>query len=148
MVRFGPLGALLIAARITTVNLCRPPFGLTSRPLTWDAGQPNPYSTEGYVKLTLGLLDALGLRPGAGGPSAIGRNGEELAGRVVILGHSAGAQVALQVALAAPERVAGVVLVSPAIPASEAKEDSFLGKAVRAAWLPCRDFCVFGFSLL
>lgn len=108
----------------------RPPFGLTSRPLTWGADEPNPYSTEGYVKLSLGLLDALGLKPGVSPPAA-GAGGEALGGRVVLLGHSAGAQVVMQVALAAPERVAGVVLVSPAIPASDAKEDSFIGKAVR-----------------
>lgn len=163
------LATATFCSRLTALLPCRPPtrppFGLTQRPLEWDPQSPNPYSTEGYVKLTLGLLDNLGLRPDQPDQRADPPRGAHVqGGRVVLLGHSAGAQVALQArarahvrpllqrcklclltnvthstfssslsqaALAAPNRIAGVILVSPAIPASAAKEDSFIGKAVR-----------------
>lgn len=73
----------------------RPAFGLTERPLEWTG--VNPYSGAAQVALATGLLDALGVD------------------RAVLVGNSAGGRVAVDVALAAPERVAGLVLVSPAV---------------------------------
>jgi pimeloyl-ACP methyl ester carboxylesterase len=73
----------------------RPAFGLTERPLEWTG--VNPYSGEGQVTLATGLLDALQVD------------------KAVLVGNSAGGRVAVDVALAAPERVAGLVLVSPAV---------------------------------
>ena len=76
----------------------RPAFGLTERPAAGSWGRDrNPYGPEAQVAYTLGLLDAYGLE------------------RAVLVGHSAGGALALQVALAAPERVAGLVLISPAV---------------------------------
>ncbi len=76
----------------------RPAFGLTERPAarSWGRG-PNPYGPEAQVAYTLGLMDAYGLE------------------RALLVGHSAGGSLALQVALAAPERVAALVLISPAV---------------------------------
>jgi pimeloyl-ACP methyl ester carboxylesterase len=75
----------------------RPAFGLTERPLrgTWEG--TNPYSPQGQVELTLGLMDELGVD------------------KAVLVGNSAGGSVATQVALEHPERVAGLILVDAAI---------------------------------
>jgi pimeloyl-ACP methyl ester carboxylesterase len=76
----------------------RPAFGLTARPLPgdWPRGA-NPYTPESQVALTRALMDAYGLE------------------RAVLIGHSAGGALAVEFALAHPERVAGLVLVSPAV---------------------------------
>lgn len=73
----------------------RPGFGFTER--------RNPkelpcdlYSPEGAAELTIELMDKLGMD------------------KAVLVGHSAGAGVALLVALKAPERVEKLVLVAPA----------------------------------
>ena len=76
----------------------RPAFGLTERPSARSWGRdPNPYGPEAQVAYTLGLMDAYGLE------------------RALLVGHSAGGSLALQVALAAPDRVAALVLISPAV---------------------------------
>eukprot|EP00741_Cyanophora_paradoxa_P004032 tig00000754_g3916.t1 len=96
----------------------RPAFGLTSRPLPDGRGRlacgkahGEPCTRgcpAGYCKLygypfagelTAALIDELGE---GGGP-------------VVLVGHSAGGLLAAQVAIRYPERVAGLVLVAPAI---------------------------------
>jgi pimeloyl-ACP methyl ester carboxylesterase len=76
----------------------RPAFGLTERPLpgSWPRGA-NPYDTASQIDLVLALLDAYRIE------------------RAVLVGHSAGGALAIEVALAHPERVAGLVLVSPAV---------------------------------
>lgn len=73
----------------------RPAFGLTERPLTWEG--TNPYSTEGQIALTLGLMDAWGVE------------------KAILVGNSAGGTLALAFALAHPERVSGLVLVDAAV---------------------------------
>lgn len=73
----------------------RPGFGLSERPAVTQT--QNPYNPEAQVALSLGLLDELGID------------------RAVLVGHSAGAAVAVNFALAHPERVAGLVLVDPAL---------------------------------
>eukprot|EP00884_Botryococcus_braunii_P015093 jgi/Botrbrau1/23585/Bobra.0141s0049.1 len=74
----------------------RPPFGLSQRPLSWPGeGDRNPYTVEGGARLAEGLADALGV------------------GRLLLVGHSAGAPVAAHVALRNPERVAGLCGVGP-----------------------------------
>ena len=55
----------------------RPPFGLSERPLQWEAGL-EPYSCAGGARLAAGLLDALGI------PSAL------------LVGHSMGAPVSME----------------------------------------------------
>ena len=86
----------------------RPPFGLTAR----DEPSFRLSDEAGGAALGAALVDALHPRG------------------VLLLGHSAGAAVALRVARALPPALlAGVVLVSPAVPASNTAEDSFLSRA-------------------
>jgi pimeloyl-ACP methyl ester carboxylesterase len=73
----------------------RPAFGLTERPLSWQ-GQ-NPYSPEAQVALVIGLLDHFDIE------------------QAILVGNSAGGTVAMQVALAHPERVSALILVDPAV---------------------------------
>uniref|UniRef100_J3N5K7 AB hydrolase-1 domain-containing protein n=1 Tax=Oryza brachyantha TaxID=4533 RepID=J3N5K7_ORYBR len=77
----------------------RPAFGLTSRTI-WSADDTkplNPYSMAFSVMATLAFIDQLGTN------------------KVVFVGHSAGCLVAVDAYLEAPERVAALVLVAPAI---------------------------------
>lgn len=73
----------------------RPAFGLTERPLEWE-GQ-NPYAPEAQVELVFELMDALELD------------------QAVLIGNSAGGTVALQAALARPDRVSALILVDAAV---------------------------------
>ena len=73
----------------------RPAFGLTERPLTWEGS--NPYGPEAQVELVTGLLDHYGLD------------------QAILVGNSAGGAIAMQVALAHPERVPALVLVDPSV---------------------------------
>ncbi|NJD59667.1 MAG: alpha/beta hydrolase [Anaerolineales bacterium] len=73
----------------------RPGFGLSSHPLVWK-GQ-NPYSLDSQVALLHSLLDHFGIR------------------QAILVGNSAGGTLAMQAALAYPERVSALVLVDPAI---------------------------------
>ncbi|KAF8725505.1 hypothetical protein HU200_020034 [Digitaria exilis] len=77
----------------------RPAFGLTSRAsLSGDDSKPiNPYSMAFSVMATLAFIDYLG------------------AEKAVLVGHSAGCLVAVDTYFEAPERVAALVLVAPAI---------------------------------
>jgi pimeloyl-ACP methyl ester carboxylesterase len=75
----------------------RPAFGLTSRPLAGEWRGVNPYSPEAQVALTIGLMDALDIE------------------QAVLVGNSAGGTIAVQTALAHPERIDGLVLVNAAI---------------------------------
>jgi pimeloyl-ACP methyl ester carboxylesterase len=78
----------------------RPPFGLSERPDVVNGPPFNPYNADGNVTLTEGLLDVLGLfkRP------------------LVVLGHSAGAAVALNLYSRRPQDISALVLVAPAVP--------------------------------
>jgi len=70
-------------------------FGLTERPFAWE-GQ-NPYSPEAQVALTLRVMDHFGVQ------------------QAILVGNSAGGTVAMQAALAHPERVTALVLVDSAV---------------------------------
>lgn len=93
---FDPVGPAL-AAYGDAVAFDRPGFGLSERPLptggAYQAGY-DPYTPEAQVRLTVGLLDELGMD------------------RAVLVGNGMGGRVALEVALAHPERVAGLVLIN------------------------------------
>ncbi len=73
----------------------RPGFGLSERPLSWE-GQ-NPYGPEAQVELLIALLDHFG------------------AGQAILVGNSAGGTLAMQFALAHPDRIEALVLVDPAV---------------------------------
>ena len=117
-------------------------FGRSARPPAGSAppdGSVNPYSLAGAVELTSAVLDNAGWSSPA-----------------VLVGHSAGALVAVATALAFPSRVAGLVLLAPAVvgggppPAVGAAfrlpmvrrwappvlraGRSFMGRAVASAW--------------
>ncbi|KAG8089233.1 hypothetical protein GUJ93_ZPchr0011g28583 [Zizania palustris] len=77
----------------------RPAFGLTSR-TSWsgdDTKTLNPYSMAFSVMATLAFIDQLG------------------AEKTILVGHSSGCLVAVDAYFEAPERVAALVLVAPAI---------------------------------
>lgn len=87
-----------VAGAGAVVAYDRPPFGLSSRPVEWKGGDANnPYITSSGAKFGLQLLDKLGLDD------------------TILIGHSAGAAVAVQAAIQAPERVKALVLVAPAV---------------------------------
>ncbi len=73
----------------------RPAFGLTERPMTWTG--VNPYGPEGNLDLLLGMLDQFGVR------------------KAILVGNSAGGTLAMQFALAHPDRVQALILVDPAV---------------------------------
>ena len=81
-------GALRIDHRIIRMDL--PGFGLTG------PSPGNDYSIEAYVRFTLHLLDALGVR------------------RFSVAGNSLGGEIAWHLAASAPERVSRLVLVDAA----------------------------------
>jgi pimeloyl-ACP methyl ester carboxylesterase len=74
----------------------RPGFGLTERPPI-DGRTPSPYARESAARITVELLDHLGID------------------QTVLVGSSAGGTAALETFARAPERVRGLVLLSPAI---------------------------------
>lgn len=79
----------------TVIAYDRPGFGLTERPLQWQGS--NPYSPEAQVELVIGLLDHFGFE------------------KAILVGNSAGGTVAMQTALAYPQRVAALILVDAAV---------------------------------
>jgi pimeloyl-ACP methyl ester carboxylesterase len=79
----------------TVIAYDRTGFGLSERPTNWQG--KNPYSSETQVELATGLLDHFKV------------------GKAILVGNSAGGTVAMQVALDHPERVAGLILVDPAV---------------------------------
>ena len=80
----------------TVIAFDRPAFGLTERPLSWDEGA-NPYTPEAQVNLVMGLMDALEID------------------EAILVGNSAGGTVAVNAALAHPDRVEALVLIDAAI---------------------------------
>jgi pimeloyl-ACP methyl ester carboxylesterase len=74
----------------------RPAFGFTDRPLTW--GEVNPYGFEGNFEILRALIERFGEnRP------------------VILVGHSAGGQLAAEYARLNPDDVDALVLVSASI---------------------------------
>lgn len=75
----------------------RPPFGYSQKALPADYGEYSPYTEHQQAEYAVQLMDALGIST------------------AVLLGHSAGGAVALNTAIRHPERIEGLLLVSPAI---------------------------------
>ena len=107
----GPLAAAGVAAHAADLR----GHGWSDKPL-----EHARYSPAAFTSWTLGLLDALGLD------------------RVVLVGHSLGGAIALHTALAAPDRVAALVLLAPLGLGTVVRIDQFrLLTPDRAdAWLP------------
>lgn len=78
-----------------TVAYDRPAFGLTERPLEWSGA--NPYGDAAQTDIALALLDALQID------------------RAVWVANSAGARVAIDVAVRHPDRVIALVLADPSL---------------------------------
>lgn len=78
-----------------TVAYDRTAFGLTERPVEFTGD--NPYVVQAQVAQAIGLMDTLDIE------------------QAVLVGNSAGGGTAASIALARPERVRALVLVSPAI---------------------------------
>ena len=85
------------AAKGRTLAYDRPPFGLSERLVVGDWMEANPYTPDAAVTQLFALLDEQGIE------------------RAILVGNSAGGTLALRAALARPERVAGLILVSPAV---------------------------------
>lgn len=79
----------------TVIAFDRPAFGLTERPLTWQGR--SPYSPEAQVELVSGLMDHFGVE------------------KAVLVGNSAGGTIAMETALAYPERIEALILVDAAV---------------------------------
>jgi len=86
-----------LAEHGTVIAYDRPAFGLTERPLPGDWEGESPYSNGAQVEMAVGLMDALGIE------------------KAILVGHSAGGTIAIQTALAYPQRVNGLVLVDAAL---------------------------------
>ena len=89
------MGPLSTSGRVIAYD--RPAFGLTERPLDGNWTGANPYSVQGNVELLDGLMNELGVE------------------KAILVGNSAGGEVAAAYALEHPERVQGLVLVDPAV---------------------------------
>ena len=72
-------------------------YGLSSRPLKKEWQGENPYTPEAQPKIAQELMDEVGFV------------------EAVLIGHAAGAAVALELALEHPEKVTGLILVDAAI---------------------------------
>lgn len=119
-----------LAERYRVIAFDRPGFGISERPLPGTWSDTNPYGLEGQARLTIALMDALGID------------------EAVLVGHSAGGAVALKVAMFAPDRVAGLVLVSAAVyedgPPSWARSVAHLPVLERLGPLAMRSIALFG----
>jgi len=73
----------------------RPAFGLTERPLVWEGD--NPYSPDFQVGLVIGLMDRLNIE------------------QAILIGNSAGGKIALETAIAYPDRIEALILVDAAV---------------------------------
>ncbi|MCX7796948.1 MAG: alpha/beta hydrolase [bacterium] len=83
-----------LSKRFTILSFDRPGFGLTERRFDLDY---NPYTTEYHIKLIKRLMEVMGIN------------------RATLVGHSAGATLAVLFTLDYPERVEELILISPAI---------------------------------
>lgn len=100
---------------LRVVLMDRPPFGLSDRPTAWGDGRDlefDPYEPAGGARLALMLVrEALGFE----------------SNKLVLVGHSAGSLTALLMHELAPDAVAAMIFVAPALPTTP--ENSFQRRA-------------------
>lgn len=84
-----------LAARGRVLAYDQIPYGLSAKLTAADWSGPNPYAKEAAIAQLLAFMDALGVE------------------RAVLVGNSSGGTLAMEAALARPERVAGLILVAP-----------------------------------
>jgi pimeloyl-ACP methyl ester carboxylesterase len=102
-----------VLARLgTVVAYDRPGFGLSQRPLQSDWHGYDPYDPTEQAQLALELMHALGFE------------------KAVLIGNSAGGDVALDMALKYPQAVQAMVLVSPAV-SGESGSNPFVDWLIR-----------------
>jgi pimeloyl-ACP methyl ester carboxylesterase len=91
---WGPvMGAF--AARGRTIAYDQPPYGLSAKPAAGDWIDANPYDKAAALDQLFAVMDGLGV------------------GRAVLVGSSSGGTLALEAALARPERVQALLLIAP-----------------------------------
>ncbi len=73
------------------------PYGLSEKPVTGDWTGDNPYKSQAQIDQLFAFLDALTLE------------------NVILVGNSYGGVLAVQAALAQPERIDGLILADPAV---------------------------------
>lgn len=83
------------ARRGRVVAYDQTPYGLSQKLVQGDWRGPHPYTKEAALDQLFAVMDALGMR------------------RAILVGNSSGGTLALEAALARPERVAGLILVAP-----------------------------------
>lgn len=90
-------GAVLdgFAARGRTIAYDQPPYGLSAKPAAGDWGDENPYAKTAVIAQLFAVMDGLGVE------------------RAVLVGSSSGGTLALEAALARPERVQALILIAP-----------------------------------
>lgn len=79
----------------TVIAYDRPAFGLTERPMEWES--KNPYGPQANVDLLMGIIEYFGMQ------------------KVILVGNSAGATVAMDFFLQHKDRVEALILVDPAV---------------------------------
>lgn len=84
-----------LAARGRVLAYDQIPYGLSAKLTAADWSGPNPYAKEAAIEQLFAFMDALGVE------------------RAILVGNSSGGTLALEAALARPERVAGLILVAP-----------------------------------
>lgn len=78
-----------------TVAYDQIPYGLSAKPITGDWSGANPYAKESILAQVGSVMQGLNLD------------------RTILIGNSSGGTLALEAALAYPQRVAGLILVAP-----------------------------------
>ena len=85
----------LFARRGRTIAYDQPPYGLSAKPIPGEGEGDDPYAKSAAIEQLFALMDALEVE------------------RAVLVGSSSGGTLALEAALARPERVQALVLVAP-----------------------------------
>jgi pimeloyl-ACP methyl ester carboxylesterase len=83
------------AARGRTIAYDQPPYGLSAKPVPGDWTGANPYDKAAAIDQLFAVMDGLGVA------------------RAILVGSSSGGTLALEAALARPERVQALVLIAP-----------------------------------